>query len=73
MASDSRPIAIRLNGEAHSMESGLTVAALLEQLDKDPRTVAIEWNGTILPRESYAKTQLAEGDSLEVVQFVQGG
>jgi len=73
MMSASRPIAIRLNGEARRLSGGLTVAELLKELGKDPRTVAVELNGTILPRGGYGRADLVEGDCVEVVQFVQGG
>jgi len=35
--------------------------------------VAIEYNGAILPKPEYESTELAAGDRLEVVRFVQGG
>ncbi|HEV7516205.1 MAG TPA: sulfur carrier protein ThiS, partial [Thermoanaerobaculia bacterium] len=38
-----------------------------------PRTVAVELNGDILPRDEYGARPLRAGDRLEVVHFVQGG
>ena len=35
--------------------------------------VAVEWNGEIVPRASWAETTLSAGDRLEVVHFVGGG
>jgi len=35
--------------------------------------VAIELNRNIAPRDQWPETQLAEGDQLEIVQFVGGG
>ena len=64
---------IRLNGESKSLPEGASVADLLAELGKAPSTVAVELNSVILPRDQYADTRLAEGDRLEVVQFVQGG
>lgn len=66
-------ITIELNGERRELPEGSTVASLLETLSRDPRTVAVEHNGDILPRSSYASTPLAAGDHLEIVAFVQGG
>ncbi len=67
-------IRIQLNGEAMTLAAGDTVADLVgKHLGRDPRTVAVEVNGSILPRPRYAETELAEGDRLEVVHFVQGG
>ena len=45
---------------------------LLTELGRHPRTVAIERNGEILPRERYPATPLAEDDRLEIVGFVAG-
>jgi thiamine biosynthesis protein ThiS len=49
------------------------VADLVAELGRHPRTVAVEHNGDILPRDRYATTPLAPGDRLEIVHFVQGG
>jgi thiamine biosynthesis protein ThiS len=65
--------AIVLNGEAREVHAGATVLDLLSELSRHPRTVAVEHNGAILPRERYGATALRENDRLEVVGFVQGG
>lgn len=70
---ESTEIVIELNGEASRVASGATVLALLERLGRHPRTVAVEHNGEILPRELYGSTSLEPGDRVEVVHFVQGG
>lgn len=62
-----------LNGERYEAPEGCTLSGLLEILDRHPRTVAVEHNGEIVPRERFAKTVLAAEDRLELVQFVQGG
>ena len=64
---------IVLNGEPHAVAAGSTVLDLVASLGRDPRTVAVERNGDLLPRAAYAATPLAAGDRLEVVHFVQGG
>ncbi len=64
---------MRLNGEPHSLTSGLSVAGLVRELGRDPRTVAVEYNGQILNRSRYDETMIQEGDRIEVVHFVQGG
>ncbi len=66
-------IEIRLNGEAREVGDDATVLDLLDDLDRHPRTVAVEYNGDILPRERYGETPLSAGDRVEVVHFVQGG
>jgi thiamine biosynthesis protein ThiS len=62
-----------LNGEAHPVAAGSTVLDLLKSLGRDPRAVAVERNGDLVPRAQFAATLLAAEDRIEVVQFVQGG
>lgn len=62
-----------LNGEPRDVPAGSSVLDLLSALGRHPRTVAVEHNGDILPRDHYGATALAAGDRLEVVHFVQGG
>ena len=62
-----------LNGEPHQISEGSTVADLVAGLGRDPRTVAVERNGDLVPRARFGETRLQAGDRLEVVHFVQGG
>ena len=66
-------VSIQLNGEPRRVADGSTVGDLLAELGRHPRTVAVERNGDLLPRERYGATALAQGDRLEIVGFVQGG
>ena len=52
-------------------ESGMHHLIELLQLKAD--RVAVERNGDIVPRATWAEVCLEEGDKLEVVQFVGGG
>jgi thiamine biosynthesis protein ThiS len=62
-----------LNGEPLRIPEGATVADLVAGLGRDPRTVAVERNGDLVPRARFDETFLGAGDRLEVVHFVQGG
>lgn len=66
-------IAFTLNGTPAEAPEGLTLAGWLALLGRDPRTVAIERNGRLVPRATFGATPLEAGDRLELVQFVQGG
>jgi len=66
-------ISIVVNGEPREVAAGASVADFLASIGRDPRTVAVEVNGDILPRGRYAERPLAPGDRVEVVHFVQGG
>ncbi|MEQ1908511.1 MAG: sulfur carrier protein ThiS [Vicinamibacterales bacterium] len=64
---------ITLNGDPFDMPTPLTVMQLLEQLHIDSRRVAVEHNFIVLKRTAYDTTALAEGDQVEIVNFVGGG
>ncbi|HXO40995.1 MAG TPA: sulfur carrier protein ThiS [Thermoanaerobaculia bacterium] len=66
-------LALLLNGEPHEVAADATVLDLVTGLGHDPRTVAVERNGDLVPRAAFPATRLAAGDRLEVVHFVQGG
>lgn len=69
----SVPMNLYLNGEPASAPDGVTVAAFLESLGLPQKGVAVERNREIVPKSAYAATMLAEGDRIEIVQFVGGG
>ena len=62
-----------LNGELATAPDAVTLAAWLEQLGLPQKGVAVERNREIVPKSQYATTRLAEGDRIEIVQFVGGG
>lgn len=64
---------LTINGEERSFEDTPDVAALVRVLGLDPRKVAVERNLEIVPRSTYGAVALADGDRLEIVQFVGGG
>ena len=64
---------ISLNGDPHEIAGPLTLTALLEQLKIDPRRVAVEHNLTVVKRANYDRTQIQDGDQIEIVNFVGGG
>ncbi len=66
-------IEVLLNGDAHQLASGSTVASLLDQLPIEPTAVAVERNRQIVPRSLHSSTVIEVGDQLEVVTIVGGG
>ena len=64
---------LSINGEERSFQDVADVAGLVRALGLDPRKVAVERNLEIVPRSTYARAPLADGDRLEIVQFVGGG
>lgn len=66
-------VAIHVNGESRETRAGTTVTGLLAQLGLNTGRVAVEYNLEILPKSKWDNTQVAQGDRLEIVQFVGGG
>ena len=66
-------VTVRVNGEPLKVSRGASIATLLEKLAVSTPRVAVERNRDIVPKAQYASTALAEGDELEVVEFVGGG
>ena len=64
---------VTINGEAREIGGDLSLLALLAELNLDNRRIAVERNLEIVPRSAYGQTVLAEGDRLEIVNFVGGG
>ena len=64
---------IRINGEEKEIKEGLSLAALLDELQIRPGRVVVELNRNIIAREAHGSTALKEGDALEIVHFVGGG
>ncbi len=63
---------IQLNGEDREV-AATTILTLVQELGLDVRKVAVERNLEIVPRSLHADTPVADGDRIEVVQFVGGG
>ncbi len=66
-------IEVKLNGQARRVAAGRTIVELLEDLGLHPQLVVVEHNREILDRENYARTEVRDGDTLELVHFVGGG
>ena len=52
---------------------GKTVAEYLAEAGYNTVRIAVERNEEIVPKAKYAETVLADGDVVEVVNFVGGG
>jgi sulfur carrier protein len=62
-----------VNGEERAFSGVSTIAALIASLALDPRKVAVERNLEIVPRSTYARACVADGDRIEIVHFIGGG
>jgi len=68
-----REVSIVLNGQRRVVEEGMSVRALLRQLELEPGMVVVEHNRRILARDALSDAEVGEGDRIELVHFVGGG
>lgn len=61
-----------INGKEEDV-AGKSVADYLAFSNFDLKRIAVERNEDIVPKAKYSETILADGDHLEVVNFVGGG
>ena len=64
---------IQLNGKKIKIYEGLSIKDLVKKYKLNEKKIAIEVNGTILPKQHYAKKKLKNNDKIEIVQFIGGG
>ncbi len=64
---------LTINGEERQYDRSLTIDELLASLELVGGKVAIERNLEIVPKSTYAQTELKDGDKLEIVHFIGGG
>ncbi len=63
---------VKVNGVELDI-AGKTIAEYLASTNYDPKRIAVERNGDIVPKSKYDDTILQDGDSVEIVSFVGGG
>lgn len=64
---------IVLNGEPRDVSDGVTVRALLCDLDLDKSAIAVAVNRAFVPRSEHVTYRLAAGDEIELLAPMQGG
>ncbi|MES2356402.1 MAG: sulfur carrier protein ThiS [Pseudomonadota bacterium] len=62
-----------VNGKPYQFDHPLTLAELLQQMTLAGKRIAVEKNGSIVPRSSFENATLSNGDRLEIVVAVGGG
>ena len=63
---------VKVNGTDLDI-AGKSVSEYLAASSYDPKRIAVERNGDIVPKSQYDAAILEDGDSLEIVSFVGGG
>ncbi len=64
---------IQLNGEMRQTPADTSITTLLASEGLAERRVAVEVNGTIVPRARHPHHRLRDGDQVEIVHALGGG
>ena len=65
-------VLVYING-CEQAANGKSVVDIINEMNIDIRTIAVELNEAIVSKADYDKTIVKDGDVLEVVSFVGGG
>jgi sulfur carrier protein len=64
---------IIINGKEKEFMNSLQLKEVIEQFCKQSNLVIAELNGEIIKSNRWNETQLKDGDTIELVNFVGGG
>ena len=64
---------IQLNGKKVVINSNYSLFDLLKKYKLTNKKVAIELNGSIIPKTKFKKKYLKNNDKIEIVHFIGGG
>ena len=64
---------IQLNGKIIKIKTNLSVETLLKKYKLNNKSIALEYNGKILPKQKFKKKILKDNDKIEIVHFIGGG
>jgi len=64
---------IIINGKSQQLTLEKNLSDVVSTFCQQSKHVITELNGTIVPSDQWAKTNLQNGDTLELVTFVGGG
>ncbi|HWQ89250.1 MAG TPA: sulfur carrier protein ThiS [Desulfitobacteriaceae bacterium] len=64
---------MKFNGQTRQLNRNISLLQYLQENKFDISKIAVELNGNIVPKTTYAEVLLQEEDVLEVVSFVGGG
>jgi len=66
-------ITVSINGEPRQLPQAISVTAFIEVMGYSGKRIALERNGEIVPRSTFANAILNDGDQLEILVAVGGG
>jgi sulfur carrier protein len=62
-----------VNGEAMTVEEGISLAGLVEHLALKIESLVALVNDDVVERVKFSETLLSDGDQVELVTFLPGG
>ncbi|WP_184583354.1 sulfur carrier protein ThiS [Lipingzhangella halophila] len=62
-----------INGERRDLAPHTTVAAVVDSLTETTTGIAVAVNDEVVPKASWADTEVTENDRVDVLTAVQGG
>jgi sulfur carrier protein len=64
---------IRLNGEAHMLPEGGSIADLIRSLELAGKALAVAVNRQVVPRGQWEQRALQASDQVDIVRAIGGG
>ena len=64
---------LRVNGEEQHFPSDISLKELISQMGLKDLRFALAINREVIPRSEVLKTQIKDGDEIEIVHAVGGG
>ena len=69
----SSSIKIFINGDLKKFPQEINIVSVLESLNISSKHIAIEINESLIFRSDWKKTNLKDGDKVEIVKAIGGG
>ena len=70
---ESSPIKIYVNGDLKQFPLETNIISFLDSLNISSKHIAIEVNESLVFRSDWEKTNLKDGDKVEIVKAIGGG
>jgi thiamine biosynthesis protein ThiS len=64
---------VTVNGKPVELADADTITALLEELGFVWPMLVVKVNGKLVRREDFARTEVADGDTIDVIHMMSGG
>jgi len=64
---------IEINGSSHTIKDNSTIEQCLIELDKLEKGIALAIEQSIVPRSTWSKHQLNNGDIISIFRAIAGG